>query len=45
MTDKMIDKIVAEKPLVRATLRKIVSGTTDYYLGDKIIELVSKNIK
>ncbi len=45
MTDKMIDKIVAEKPLARATLRKIVSGTTDYYLGDKIIELVSKNIK
>ena len=45
MTDKMIDKIVAEKPLARPALRKIISGMTDYYLGDKIIETVSKNIK
>ena len=45
MTDKMIDKIVAEKPLARPALRKIVSGMTDYYLGGKIIETVSKNIK
>ncbi len=45
MTDKMIDKIVAEKPLARASLRKIVSGLTDYYLGDKIIAVVSKSIK
>ena len=45
MTDKMIDKIVAEKPLARAALRKIVSQMTDYYLGDKIIETISKDIK
>ncbi len=45
MTDKTIDKIVSEKPLARPALRKIVSSMTDYYLGDKIIEIVCKNIK
>lgn len=45
MTDKMIDRIVSEKPLARAALRKIVSGTTDYYLGDQIIETVLKNME
>lgn len=45
MTDKVIEKIVAEKPMTLEGLGKIVPPDTKHYIGDQIIELVIKNVK
>lgn len=42
--DKQLDKIVAEKPLNKNELKKIVSATTAYYCGDEIVKIIEKHI-
>lgn len=43
-TDKMLDRIVFEKPVTKDALKKIVSDYTVYYCGDDIIKIVAENI-
>lgn len=43
-TDKMIDKIVQEKPVTIMQLKKIVSAGTAYYCGEELIKIVLKYI-
>ena len=43
MTDKMIEKIADQKPTTKEALGKIVSPSTLYHIGDRIIEVVNKN--
>lgn len=43
-TDKMIDKMIIEKPVSLPELKKIVSANTCYYCGDKILEIITKHI-
>lgn len=41
-TDKMIDKIVSDKPISMPSLKKIVSGTTCYFAGEEILEIITR---
>lgn len=41
-TDKMIDKMIFEKPLVIDELKKIVSAKTAYYCGKEILSIIQK---
>jgi len=41
-TDKMIDKIVIEKPVTDIELKKIVSANTVYFCGKTILEIILK---
>ena len=43
-TDKMIDKMVIEKPISDIDLKKIVSANTVYFCGKKILEIILKYI-
>lgn len=43
-TDKMIDKMVIEKPVSEIELKKIVSANTAYYCGKEILEIILKYI-
>lgn len=43
-TDKMLDRIVIEKPITIAELKKIVNANTAYYCGNDIINTVAKYI-
>ena len=43
-TDKMLDKLIIEKPVALADLKKIVSANTAYFLGKQIIETIVKYI-
>ncbi len=45
MSDKALNDIVSKKPTTKEELKEIVSATALYYIGDKIIELVLKNVK
>lgn len=42
--DKMLDRIVVEKPLTKQELKKIVSATTAYYCGDEIIKIIERHL-
>ena len=41
-TDKMIDKMIAVKPVTALELKKIVSAGTCYYCGKELIEIIVK---
>ena len=41
-TDKMIDRMVVEKPVIIQDLKKIVNATTAYYCGKDIIDIIVK---
>lgn len=41
-TDKMIDKMVQEKPVTLMQLKKIISAGTVYYCGEDLIKIVVK---
>ena len=43
-TDKMIDRMVIEKPVTDIELKKIVSTNTVYFCGKKILEIIIKYI-
>lgn len=43
-TDKMIDKMVIEKPVTISELKKIVSANSAYYCGEDIIKIIVKYI-
>ena len=43
-TDKMIDKMVQEKPVTLMQLKKIISAGTVYYCGEDLIKIVLKYI-
>ena len=43
-TDKMIDRMVIEKPVSDIELKKIVSANTVYFCGKKILEIILKYI-
>lgn len=43
-TDKMIDKMVIEKPVSDIELKKIVSANTVYFCGKQILEIILKYI-
>ena len=43
-TDKMIDKMVVEKPVTPQELKKIVNANTAYYCGKELIEIIVKYI-
>ena len=43
-TDKMLDRLVVEKPVTQSDLKKIVSPATAYYCGKEIIEIIVKYI-
>lgn len=41
-TDKMLDRLVIEKPVTIQELKKIVNPNTAYFCGDKLIEMIVK---
>ena len=41
-TDKMLDRLVVEKPVTIQELKKIVSANTAYFCGKEIIEIIAK---
>lgn len=43
-TDKMVDRLVVEKPVTIPELKKIVSANTAYYCGNDIIKIIVKYI-
>lgn len=43
-TDKMLDKMVCDKPVTIEELRKIVSANTAYYCGKDLIAIIAKNL-
>lgn len=43
-TDKMIDRIVIEKPVTEIGLKKILSANTVYFCGKKILDIILKYI-
>ena len=43
-TDKMLDKMVVEKPVTIQEIKKIVSANTAYYCGNAIIQIIVKYI-
>ena len=43
-TDKMLDKIVIEKPVTIAELKKIISANTVYYCGEDILSIIIKHL-
>lgn len=43
-TDKMIDRMVIEKPITDIELKKIVSANTCYFIGKQILEIILKYI-
>ena len=43
-SDKMIDKMVIEKPVTSIELKKIVSPNTCYFCGKQILEIIVKHI-
>ena len=43
-TDKMIDRMVIEKPVTDIELKKIVSADTVYFCGKDILEIIIKHI-
>lgn len=43
-TDKMVDRLVIEKPVTIPELKKIVSANTAYYCGNDIIKIIVKYI-
>lgn len=40
--DKALEKIVFLKPQTHSELRKYVSGNTDYFIGEKILQIIKK---
>ena len=43
-TDKMIERMVYEKPITDIELKKIISGVTFYYIGKDILDIILKYI-
>lgn len=43
-TDKMLDKLVIEKPLDKEALKKIVGANTCYFCGDDILAIIAKHL-
>ena len=43
-TDKMLDKLVVEKPVTIQEVKKIVSANTAYYCGKELIAIIVKYI-
>lgn len=43
-TDKMLDKLVIEKPVTEIELKKIVSANTAYFVGNQILAIIVKYI-
>ena len=43
-TDKMLDRLVIEKPVTLQEIKKIVNPNTAYFCGEKLIEIIVKHI-
>lgn len=43
-TDKMIDRMVIEKPVTIQELKKIVNANTAYYCGNELLEIIIKHL-
>lgn len=43
-TDKMLDRLVLEKPMTISELKKIVSVNTAYYCGQKIQDIIVNHL-